>query len=126
MLTFYRQWYEARTVPREFVFLRYESFHSNSVAALRRALEFLGATGIPDSTLSTAIAFASFDNLRDAESENRFGTPILAPASSADPETFKVRKGKVGGFRDYLTADDIAWIDAREAERGCEFTRPAT
>ena len=40
------------------------------------------------------------------------------------PESFKVRRGKVGGFRDYLAPDDVACIDACEAARGCAFTRP--
>jgi hypothetical protein len=50
---------------------------------------------------------------------------MLRTSSAADPESFKVRRGKVGGFRDYLAPDDIAYIDACEAARGCEFTRPA-
>ena len=125
VLTFYRQWHAARSVPREFMFLRYESLHTEPVAALRRVLDFLGARGVPGATLAAAVEFARFDNLRRAEAENRFRSPSLKAASGADPESFKVRKGKVGGFRDYLAGDDIAYIDACEAARGCEYTRPA-
>jgi hypothetical protein len=50
---------------------------------------------------------------------------MLRTPSSADPESFKVRKGRVGGFRDYLSPEDIEYVDACEAARGCEFTRPA-
>ena len=34
-----------------------------------------------------------------------------------NPDAFKVRRGKTGGFRDHLSADDVAWIDECEAER---------
>ncbi len=36
----------------------------------------------------------------------------LAVADPANPESRKVRRGKVGGYRDYLPPEDVAWIDA--------------
>ena len=125
VLAFYRQWYAARGVPDAFAFLRYEAMHAQPSAALRTVLAFLGARDVPDRIVDDAVAFASFDNLRRAESEDRFHSHMLRTASNADPESFKVRKGKVGGFRDYLAPEDVAYIDACEAARGCEFTRPA-
>lgn len=126
VLTFYRQWHEARDVPREFTFLRYEALHADPAPTLRRVLEFLGAREVPEATLDEAIRFARFDNLRQAEADGRYRSPALRAATGSDPESFKVRKGKVGGYRDYLSADEAAWIDACEAARGCEFTRPWT
>lgn len=126
VLTFYRHWHEAQSVPREFLFLRYEALHADPAPALKRVLDFLGARDVPDAMMHEAIRFARFDNLRQAEAEGRYRSPALRAASGSDPESFKVRKGKVGGFRDYLSDDDIAWIDARESAIGCEFTRPWT
>ncbi len=125
VLTFYRQWHAARQVPRAFTFVRYEAMHADPAGVLAQVLDFIGARGVAPATIAAAVHFARFENLRSAEAENRFGDPALATDPGADPDTFKVRKGKVGGFRDYLSTDDVAWIDAAEAERGCEFTRPA-
>jgi hypothetical protein len=125
ILTFYRQWDAARGVPAAFAFLRYEAMHAQPAATLRTALAFLGAHDVPDRVVDDAVAFASFDNLRRAETEDRFRSHMLRTPSSADPESFKVRKGRVGGFRDYLSPEDIEYVDACEAARGCEFTRPA-
>ena len=61
----------------------------------------------------------NFENLRDAEARNLFDNPMLATRPNADPEAFKVRRGKIGGFRDHLSAADVARIVAGEAERGC-------
>ncbi len=123
VLAFYRQWEAARHVPDAFAFLRYEALHADPAASLRAALDFLGARAVPDAIVAGAVEFARFDNLRRAEAEDRFGSHMLRTASNADPESFKVRRGKVGGFRDYLSSDDIAFIDDAEAARGCAFTR---
>jgi hypothetical protein len=42
---------------------------------------------------------------------------VLRPADRNDEESFKTRKGVVGGYTSYFTADDVAWIDARIRER---------
>jgi len=39
----------------------------------------------------------------------------MKPGDRSDEESFKTRKGKVGGYREYLTADEIDAIDARIA-----------
>lgn len=123
--TFYRQWEDARDVPASFAFLRYESMHDAPAAELRRALDFLGATEVTDATVDAAVEFARFDNLRRAEASNQFRSAMLRSAAGDDPEAFKVRRGKVGGFRDYLDRDDIAWIDACVTESRCTFLAPA-
>jgi len=126
VLAFYGNWHAARQVPREFMFVRYEAMHADPAGVLGRVLHFIGARDVPAATAAAAADFARFENLRDAEARNLFDNPMLATRPNADPESFKVRRGKIGGFRDHLSADDVAWIDAREAESGCEFTRPAT
>jgi len=123
VLAFYRQWETARRVPDAFAFQRYEAMHEDPAASLRTTLDFLGARDVPDRVIADAVDFSRFENLRRAEAEDRFGSHMLRTPSNADPESFKVRKGKVGGFRDYLSPDDVAYIDAAEAARGCAFTR---
>jgi hypothetical protein len=39
----------------------------------------------------------------------------LRPGDASDPESFKVRRGVVGGYRDYLSPSDLAYIEARMA-----------
>lgn len=125
VLAFYRQWHAARTVPDAFAFLRYEAMHSDPRAALRLALNFLGAHDVDDALISAAVEFGRFDNMKLIEAEGRFPGHVLSAPSRSDPEAFKVRKGEVGGYRRYLSAEDVAYVDACEAARGCEFTRPA-
>jgi hypothetical protein len=39
-------------------------------------------------------------------------TPFSA-GRPGDPESFKTRRGKIGGYVDYLSAEDIAWLNRR-------------
>ena len=126
VLAFYRQWDAAQRVPDAFAFLRYEAMHEDPAASLRLTLGFLGARDVPDRVIADAVDFSRFENLRRAEAEDRFGSHMLRTPSNADPESFKVRKGKVGGFREYLSNDDVAYIDAAESARGCAFTRSSS
>ena len=50
--------------------------------------------------------------MRNAEVHDSFGHERLRPADPHNPESFKVRRGKVGGYVDYLSSEDIAYVDA--------------
>jgi len=41
----------------------------------------------------------------------------LQPRDPSDPETYKVREGLVGGYRNYLSDDDIVYVN-RKIETG--------
>jgi hypothetical protein len=123
ILTFYRIWADNRHVPAAFEFIRYEDLHRDTAATLARVLRFMGAD-VPLASIAAAVEYCRFENMRRAEAEDRFGHEALRPGRSDDPEAFKVRKGKVGGYVEYLAPEDIAYIDAAVHARGCEFTRP--
>ena len=55
--------------------------------------------------------------------EGRYNRFILGAGDPADPESYKVRKGKVGGYVDYLSQDHIAYIDDCIRELGNPFER---
>jgi len=124
ILAFHRIWDANRHVPAAFEFVRYEDLHRDAARVLAGVLRFLGAD-VPAPTIATAVEYCRFENLRKAEAEDRFHTDVLRSARDGDPEAFKVRKGKVGNYTEYLAPDDVAFIDAAVAARGCEFTRPA-
>ena len=59
------------------------------------------------------------ENLRKKEQENYFwrsGSRVQAKDVN-DPNTFKVRKAKVGGYRDYFDDEQIAAMNQLVAER---------
>jgi hypothetical protein len=122
ILAFYRIWSENQRVPAAFMFIRYEELHADTAGTLARVLPFFGIEAGADA-IAAAVEYCRFENLKQGEAEQRFRGSALVPGRPGDPEAFKVRRGKVGGYTDYLSADDIAFIDSAVADRGCEFTR---
>ncbi len=122
ILTFHRIWSANKHVPAQFLFVRYEDLHRDTAGTLARVLPFLGIDA-DAGAIAAAIEYCRFDNLRQAEVEQRFRGSALVPGRVDDLESYKVRKGKVGNYTEYLSQDDIAYVDAAVAERGCEFTR---
>ena len=122
ILTFYNNWYINKDVPNDFLFIRYEQIHENPGLILEQSLKFLGMEEMDREATQKAVNFSSFNNLKRLESENYFKSPRLAPIDNNDNESYKVRSGQVGGYREYLSAKDVQYIDELVSELGCEFT----
>ncbi len=91
--------------------LRYEALREAPLEHLRRLMAFLG-TPASDEVLEAAIAFADFASLRQKERDGFFLSDELRPPATADENALKVRRGKIGGYRDYLTPEQIRQVDA--------------
>ena len=71
-----------------------------------RCSPLLGET-IPDmSIFQDALDFSEFGNMQKLEAAGVFDSKILQARDIRDPESFKVRRGKIGGYEDYLSAED--------------------
>lgn len=110
-IAFHNLWYENRARLRAFHLVRYEAMHAEPLVALRGVMEAMGLRDVTDEELDAAIEFARFDNLRRLEASGRLRDSALKPKDAGDPDSFKVRKGQVGGFRETLGEDDIAYIE---------------
>jgi hypothetical protein len=97
----------------DYLLLRYEDMHAGPAANLRRMVEFLGMQP-DDQHVDEAVRFASVDNLRELERRRFFrGSGIRMRARDrSNPDSYKVRRAKVGGYRDYFDDDQLARIDA--------------
>jgi len=93
--------------------VRYEDLRANPEAEMAKVVAFLGME--PDADFLADMAeFASVENLRKKEQDNYFwrsGSRVQAKNVN-DPNTFKVRKAKVGGYRDYFDDQQVAELDA--------------
>ncbi|HSK96223.1 MAG TPA: sulfotransferase domain-containing protein, partial [Euzebyales bacterium] len=111
LLAFYDAW--APHLDRDNVLLvRYEDMHAAPARELERVLTFLDVSGVEDAVVERAVTASSFERLQRMEREGSAGTRALRTTTTHDPEAYKVRRGKVGGYVDYLSASDIAAVDA--------------
>ena len=101
-------------MPAAVLVVRYEDLHDRPEAELRRVLEFVGVAEVADAVVAEAVAFASFDNMRRLEEADAFGSDRLRPGRVGDHDSYKTRRGVVGGHRDELTPDQIARLDAAD------------
>lgn len=96
--------------------IRYEDLRSNPVGELDRVMRFLGEAASPEQ-IQAAVEFASFERLKEKERTRFFESERLHARDSDDPDSFKVRRGKVGGYRDYFPPEIVAGMDGMVATR---------
>ena len=59
--------------------------------------------------------------MQKLEAAGAFDLNILHPGDVRDPESFKVRRGKVGGYCEYLSAEDQQFAAAAITELDRRF-----
>ena len=91
--------------------LRYEDLRARPEEGLQRLSEFLGA-GFTEEEIADAVAETSFEVLQQKERTNFYNNSRLAPRDPDDPDSYKVRRAKVGGYRDYFDDAQIAEMEA--------------
>lgn len=118
-IAYHNMWHENVRCLGAFRVVTYESLHAEPVPVLRNALAAIGLEDATDAELQAAVEFARFDNLKRIEAGARVSGGQLRPRDESDPDSFKVRKGRVGGYKQALAADDIAFIEEALAATPC-------
>ena len=88
--------------------VRYEDMRSNTQAELRRIADFMGMKAT-DEEIADAVEWARFENMKQRESEASSSSDRLRAADVGNPDSFKTRRAKVGGYQDYF---DDAQVEA--------------
>ena len=94
-----------------FHLVRYEDLRSDTASTLRGLLDFM-AIPVSDKHLTEAVEYSSYENMKKMEERNASKpSGRLAPKDKDNPNSFKVRRAKVGGYRDYLEDDQVQQVD---------------
>jgi Sulfotransferase domain len=112
VIEFMNLWAEEAPRIRQFMIVRYEDLRAAPEATLGRILEFLG-TPATEAQIADAVQFASLDNMKRMEQQRVFWLSggRLVPKDRSNPNSYKVRRGKVAGYRDDFDAAQLAEID---------------
>jgi len=112
IMSFMNSW--AQELPRlsNILVLSYEETRNHPEEMLRRILAFIGAPGT-DEEIQKAVTFASYENMKKLEEEGVFQSNgrRLVPVDRKNPDSYKVRRAKVGGYQDYLTDQEVVEIN---------------
>jgi hypothetical protein len=99
-------WLSEFSKRNNFILLRYEALRASPAENFRDLLAVLGEASPDANIFQEALEFSRFENMQKLEAAGAFDSNILHPGDVRDPESFKVRRGKVGGYSEYLSAED--------------------
>jgi hypothetical protein len=102
-------WLHEFSGRKNFTIVRYEALRAAPAEHFRDLLAVVGETTPDTSIFQEALEFSRFENMQKLEAAGVFDSKILHPGDVRDPESFKVRRGKVGGYREYLSAEDLEY-----------------
>ncbi len=120
MIEIMNGWLEEWAGKPNFFLVRYEQLQSAPEESFRELLKFLGEN-VDVNAFAHALEFSRFGNMKKMEAAGAFTSKILQPTDAADPESFKVRRGKVGGFTDYLIGNDLVYANQAMAKLDPRF-----
>jgi len=117
IVAFMNIWASNRHIPKRFMLLRYEDMIRDIEREIWRVLSFLGVDGVSPEVVHQAIQFGSFDSMKRLETKNVLGNPRLQAIDPDDPDSYKIRRGKVGGYVDYMDPEAVKYVDTIVAEK---------
>lgn len=98
--------------------VRYEDMRVKTAEVLTGIIDFIGTEHTAEE-INEAVEFSSVENMRKKEEKGSFwmsGSRMVAKDKS-NPNSYKVRKAKVGGYRDYFDDEEIKTMQAMVNER---------
>ncbi len=108
MNAWWSDWREASNV----LLVRYEDCRAETVRELDRMLRHLGFGDVDGDALEAAVEYSRFENMQRMESKGAFQSDFLQAGDTSDKDSFKVRRGKIGGYRDEMGAEELAFVEA--------------
>lgn len=103
-------WAPIMAAREQALVVRYEDLRASPEEGLGRVSDFLGAP-FSKEQICEAVEFAAFENLKKLERTNFFNNKRLSPKNPDDPDSYKVRRGKVGGYADYFDPAQVASME---------------
>jgi hypothetical protein len=97
--------------------IRYEDMRQDPAGVMRRVLDFVGTPGTREE-IDKAVEFASYENMKKLEEKSLFkgSGARVRPGNKSNPDSFKVRRAKVGGYRDYFDDSQVEALDRMVVE----------
>ncbi|MEQ8476374.1 MAG: sulfotransferase domain-containing protein [Fulvivirga sp.] len=113
IIRFYNDWIKAKNQCKDFKIVKYEDMRNHPIDSVKEILSFFNVKDISLSSIAKSVEFNDFSKMKQKEKENFYGTNAIGVSSDKQDnnDAYKVRKGKVGGYKDYLSDSTIDSID---------------
>ena len=110
LIDFHNRWEDNVINKHAGIVVRYEDLRTNPIDVMSRVVHYLGAP-FSAAEIRDAVEFGAFDNMRKLEQSGYFKNSSMKLRDRNDPDTRKVRRAKVGGFRDHFTEEQVETME---------------
>ena len=110
VVAFMNMWVEHSHAPADFCLITYEQLHRETPASFGQMLEFMGFE-VESDALRYAVEASSFQEMKRMELEGSLKEPWMKPGAKNLENSLKVRRGKIGGFKEKLSEEDIEYLN---------------
>ena len=104
-----------KTAEHPFLIVRYEELHRNPYQTMRHILNFYGKFTYTKETILENVSKRNFENMRKKEMEGGYKKNEIQYLDNirdiSNPNSFKVRQGKMGSYKDYFDDYDQAYFN---------------
>ena len=117
IVDYFNGWAQAIPELQEVLVVRYEDMRNEPGDVLAKILAFTG-TKVSADQVDQAVEFAAYDNMKKMEEDKFFkgSGARVKPGNKDNPQSFKVRKAKVGGYRDYFSDEQCQQLEEMVAQ----------
>ena len=117
IVDYFNGWASAMPELKDVLVVRYEDMRRQPAEVLAKILAFTH-TDVTPQQVQEAVDFAAYENMKKMEQDSFFkgSGARVKPGDKANPESFKVRKAKVGGYRDHFDDEQCAMLEGMVAE----------
>ncbi len=110
IIEYNRRWKSFFEGKPNYKYITYETLHEDTAQVLTEVIKFWGEKQIIAEKINEAVNFCCFENMKALSMKSKLA--ILKPYNQEDNESFKFRRGKIGGYVDYLSEEDIDYINS--------------
>ena len=112
VIRFLNLWAEEAPKFEHLHIVRYEDMRADPVTEFSKVISFLGGA-VDDDAIRAAVEYSSVENMRKLEEKNdsRLGSGRMKPGKKGVQDSYKVRRAKVGGYRDYFSDEEVEKVD---------------
>lgn len=111
LIRYYNIWAEQRKVPAKFILIRFEDMEENPKRELRRALEFIGLSAVPDSIVTEAVEY-SYEHMASTKHQIK---ETDVPTEVAKERSMKPSKQPRERYKEMMTPEQIKLIEDKMA-----------
>jgi hypothetical protein len=113
IIEFMNRWADELPKVQSHLLVRYEDLRASPAEGFGRVVAFFGEQVEP-AWIEAAVEYSSIENMRARERSGQHDQSggRLTPGDRDNPDSYKVRRAVVGGYRDYFDDEQIGQIDA--------------